>query len=253
MKTKTFVHLCAGAMAFAAASSQASAATLFASGDHSFPVYLSTNTSNGNFAKNIVEGSTALIQLSDIFENDTFWEPFYDSQAGYSASTIATGEQITAAALAGVDLFIGAGPDDAYTNAEIAVLADFLAGGGNVLLAGDQQAFVDQNNFINSALQRLGSSMRIVPDNTLGDTAPRVTNNQYTFNAPSLRYDLTSNVSGGTVLYADEVNRRAIIAFETFAETPAAVPEPATWAMMIAGFGLVGGAMRRRNVKVSYA
>lgn len=26
-----------------------------------------------------------------------------------------------------------------------------------------------------------------------------------------------------------------------------AVPEPATWAMMIAGFGLVGGAMRRRN------
>lgn len=26
-----------------------------------------------------------------------------------------------------------------------------------------------------------------------------------------------------------------------------AVPEPATWAMMIAGFGLVGGAMRRRK------
>ena len=36
-----------------------------------------------------------------------------------------------------------------------------------------------------------------------------------------------------------------------------AVPEPASWAMMIAGFGLVGGAMRRRNAltmtKVSYA
>jgi hypothetical protein len=27
----------------------------------------------------------------------------------------------------------------------------------------------------------------------------------------------------------------------------AAVPEPATWAMLIAGFGLVGGALRRRN------
>jgi hypothetical protein len=26
----------------------------------------------------------------------------------------------------------------------------------------------------------------------------------------------------------------------------AAVPEPASWAMMISGFGLVGGAMRRR-------
>jgi len=26
-----------------------------------------------------------------------------------------------------------------------------------------------------------------------------------------------------------------------------AVPEPAAWAMMLAGFGLVGGAMRRRE------
>lgn len=33
-----------------------------------------------------------------------------------------------------------------------------------------------------------------------------------------------------------------------------AVPEPATWAMMIGGFGMVGGAMRRRNaVKASFA
>lgn len=30
-----------------------------------------------------------------------------------------------------------------------------------------------------------------------------------------------------------------------------AVPEPATWAMMILGFGLVGAAMRRRNVQTS--
>lgn len=37
----------------------------------------------------------------------------------------------------------------------------------------------------------------------------------------------------------------------------AAVPEPSTWAMMIVGFGLLGGAMRtarrRRNIAVSYA
>jgi PEP-CTERM motif len=32
-----------------------------------------------------------------------------------------------------------------------------------------------------------------------------------------------------------------------------AVPEPATWAMMIAGFGLVGAGMRRRAAKVTYA
>jgi len=33
----------------------------------------------------------------------------------------------------------------------------------------------------------------------------------------------------------------------------AAVPEPATWAMMIGGFGLAGMAMRRRQTKVSFA
>ncbi|MEQ1547464.1 MAG: PEPxxWA-CTERM sorting domain-containing protein [Chakrabartia sp.] len=30
-----------------------------------------------------------------------------------------------------------------------------------------------------------------------------------------------------------------------------AVPEPATWAMMLAGFGMIGGAMRSRKTKVS--
>jgi len=32
-----------------------------------------------------------------------------------------------------------------------------------------------------------------------------------------------------------------------------AVPEPATWVLMIGGFGLVGGAMRRRSTKVQFA
>ncbi len=39
-----------------------------------------------------------------------------------------------------------------------------------------------------------------------------------------------------------------------FGGTISAVPEPATWAMMIGGFGLIGGALRRRaHVRVSFA
>lgn len=34
---------------------------------------------------------------------------------------------------------------------------------------------------------------------------------------------------------------------------PGGVPEPAAWAMMLAGFGLTDAAMRRRNVRVTYA
>jgi hypothetical protein len=43
--------------------------------------------------------------------------------------------------------------------------------------------------------------------------------------------------------------------FSTTTDLLAAVPEPASWALMIAGFGLVGSAMRRRkpSVSVSYA
>ncbi len=33
----------------------------------------------------------------------------------------------------------------------------------------------------------------------------------------------------------------------------APIPEPATWAMMLAGFGLAGAALRRRRVQVRYA
>jgi hypothetical protein len=40
---------------------------------------------------------------------------------------------------------------------------------------------------------------------------------------------------------------------DNFAVVPQAVPEPATWAMMIAGFGLAGGALRRRKAALVLA
>jgi hypothetical protein len=39
----------------------------------------------------------------------------------------------------------------------------------------------------------------------------------------------------------------------SFAGATPAVPEPATWAMMIVGFAMVGGALRRRPAKVTFA
>lgn len=53
------------------------------------------------------------------------------------------------------------------------------------------------------------------------------------------RSGLTSFEVGGRFLQVDNVN------FSSAAAAVGAVPEPETWAMMIAGLGLVGGIMRR--------
>lgn len=45
-----------------------------------------------------------------------------------------------------------------------------------------------------------------------------------------------------------------LIVNDGVADTPAGgVPEPATWAMMVAGFGMLGGALRRRRAETAVA
>ncbi|PZO92115.1 MAG: hypothetical protein DI623_01330 [Sphingomonas sanxanigenens] len=40
---------------------------------------------------------------------------------------------------------------------------------------------------------------------------------------------------------------------DIYRQFAAGVPEPATWAMLIAGFGMIGGAMRRRRATIAFA
>ncbi|WP_332773442.1 PEPxxWA-CTERM sorting domain-containing protein [Phenylobacterium sp.] len=55
--------------------------------------------------------------------------------------------------------------------------------------------------------------------------------------------DLNPGVAKGAKIKADF----------TLVQLPSAVPEPATWAMMIAGFGLAGSALRRRRETAVFA
>lgn len=56
----------------------------------------------------------------------------------------------------------------------------------------------------------------------------------------------TLNLAGGT--FASNENNRVQF---LIGNSPAPVPEPATWAMMIGGFGIVGSALRRRRALVA--
>jgi hypothetical protein len=66
-----------------------------------------------------------------------------------------------------------------------------------------------------------------------------------TFNTPLAAFSkfvVTTRVSGGVMFQGDTGQGYLLDNLSA-----AVVPEPASWAMMIAGFGLTGAAMRRRN------
>lgn len=75
--------------------------------------------------------------------------------------------------------------------------------------------------------------------------------------------DIAFNWFGFTASYLKgsiaigSANLEAVGPLTTVSITPKmaapAVPEPATWALMIAGFGTVGYAMRRRRARIAYA
>ena len=91
--------------------------------------------------------------------------------------------------------------------------------------------------------------------------------NSYSFTAASLNFAVRDGnqafsqyvqfaaTAGETITSLSFTNVPSIDAFEVANFTVTAVPEPATWGMMLLGFGMVAGAARyrRRSSKVVYA
>jgi hypothetical protein len=65
-------------------------------------------------------------------------------------------------------------------------------------------------------------------------------------------YELSSPVSSGNWSTVD-LGNKDISHLEFFGTVAPPVPEPASWAMLVAGLGVVGFAMRRRKTAVSFA
>ncbi|MEO9468874.1 PEPxxWA-CTERM sorting domain-containing protein [Parasphingorhabdus sp.] len=251
----------AAALCTTGLSATSASAALFVSGDSNILNVIGSNSANQAFFSNIVEGTNVVVQNSTrTFLNTqaTNTVNFYNGN-GFAASLFGANDEITAGDLAGVDLYIAFARNNAFTTDETTVLANYLAGGGNVLLTGENSDpdFNDLNALLNVVLTDLGSGMQIAPATLDGGgfaTANLLGPSLFLTGTTGFEYAATSGVTGGTALFGTESSNTAFLSFEGMLNS--AVPEPATWAFMIFGFGAIGSAMRKQkkaNVKVSYA
>lgn|GEM_PF-2343678 len=86
----------------------------------------------------------------------------------------------------------------------------------------------------------------------LGTGQPLAANNvAFDATAQFVRFDILDNLVPEGFLNDTYTTYGVGLSEVSFVAAP--VPEPATWAMMIAGFGIIGAAMRRRAAAVSFA
>lgn len=239
----------------------AHAGTLILAGDATIAFRLNTGVTSGapslagnvTFAKSILGSGKTVSVLGD---SQNFATPgqltsAYNSFAGVTANSF-YGE-ITNARLDNVDLFMAFFPSRAFTTAETDVLSAFLNRGGTLFLAGEsaRDTFGNilgqtSNNRINDLLAGLGASMRLdqvsldVSDQFA--TGNEIVAHPLTSGVASFGYGLTTTVSGGEALFLTN-DLKPFVSVEAIG----AVPEPESWAMMIGGFALIGGALRSRR------
>lgn len=140
-------------------------------------------------------------------------------------------------------------PNDQAINAAV------TTGNNRFLLAGDgfpRGTITDSDPIFNLTLRFAdGASLtgRYTPlTNTFaGGTSATVGRTTYTLNEFSFRRNLGDSVSEFVARPGGDGNDYS--GNFRFTAALAAVPEPASWAMLITGFGLVGGAMRRRSTR----
>ena len=218
--------------------STASASLILASGD-STPAFYAADPGNDAFFANILEGGNSV--LGHELYNSSMggnMNNYYNSLAGVSSSYLSSAD-INDALLADVDLFVTGLFNGALTDAEIASLNSFIAGGGSVMFMGEYTYSFDG---INAALMGIGSGMALNgPNIDIGDHYAGIAVDPLTSGVGQYRYGATYGVDGGTALFFDS-QQRSILSYEAVN-----VPEASTLFLLGVGLLGIGFARRRRN------
>jgi hypothetical protein len=230
-----------------ATANSAVAGTILLSGDSNTTDNLGVAGNEQLFFSNVL-GSGTTVRVLDFTDagygsagnTDTEVNNFYNSLAG-KTSTLVSGT-VTAATLAGANLFVVPLPDDNFSAGEVTAILGFLNGGGTLFLLGENNnvVFNTPNGAINQLLNDLGSTMDLVPAALSGPGTFAV--DPFTAGLTDLRFIAGSQITGGKTLYTNDAGQ-GLIARQDIG-TAATVPEPATLCLL--GTGLVALKARRR-------
>ena len=151
---------------------------------------------------------------------------------------------------------------DAANTAQDAVFQDLLApvtaigttanfgaprSGTSGIAAGDTRQFTSNSGLVDTSYQT---------DSTASDLAAFAANGGGTGTGLASTYTTTNlNATGGNPTYTQTTTGTpTFYLYYTYDNsTAASVPEPATWAMMIAGFGFVGFSLRRKETALRFS
>jgi hypothetical protein len=178
--------------------------------------------------------ASATVVLSDTFDGEVADDLNWDGDATFFVS-------------AGfVDLIGAGGAFDFYPGNGSYIDMDG-SGGAGADPAGEITSFANFAAGTYNLTFQLGGNARVAPARitriSLGDFSTEITLNSG--DALTL-YDFTFTTTGGQLVFRElgPANFQGNILDDV---TLAAIPEPATWAMMILGFGAAGAMMRRRG------
>lgn len=113
----------------------------------------------------LAHSSAVLIQDGQVFSSSTV-NTYYNGLTGVSSSILSSTATITSSDLSGIDLFIAATPSNAYSSDEVTAIANYVLGGGNALLLGENTGFPTSNTAIGNVLTALSSSISIGSTNS---------------------------------------------------------------------------------------